>query len=142
MRDDAGYWIAWSKVSGVGAHRLRRLWECFGSMELAWHAPAQELLKAGLDQRTVQAAIADRLALDPKAEAERLARSGADFVTVADAHYPSLLRTVEGAPASLHLQGALGRPTRWPLRSSEAVLSQATASRSHFGSWATWCGTE
>ncbi len=107
MRDDAGYWIAWSKVSGVGAHRLRRLWECFGSMELAWHAPAQELLKAGLDQRTVQAAIADRLALDPKAEAERLARSGADFVTVADAHYPSLLRTVEGARASLHLQGAL-----------------------------------
>jgi DNA processing protein len=107
MRADAGFWIAWSKVSGIGAHRLRLLWEHFGDMEIAWHAPAAELSRAGIDQRTVQAAVAERPALLPAAEAERLVHSKAGFITIGDAEFPALLRTVDGGPAMLHVQGTV-----------------------------------
>ncbi len=76
-------------------------------MERAWKATPHDLLSAGLDQRTVEAAIRERPLLDPVAERERLARSGADFVTMGDHDYPALLRTVDGAPAALHVIGAL-----------------------------------
>lgn len=107
MRADAGYWIAWSKVTGVGATRLRRLWEHFGDLGAAWRAGAGELQRAGLDARIVASAIAERGALRPEAEAEQLVRSGVALLTVADAEYPALLRTVEGAPATLYVRGAL-----------------------------------
>jgi DNA processing protein len=107
MGADAGYWIAWSKVTGIGASRLRRLWEYFGDLRLAWEAGLVELQRAGLDTRAASAAIAERGALRPEAEAEHLARSGVALITVADAEYPALLRTVDGAPATLYVRGAL-----------------------------------
>ena len=60
MRADAGYWIALSKVTGIGAGRLRRLWECFGDMQVAWKAAPSDLQRAGLDARTVAAIVAER----------------------------------------------------------------------------------
>ncbi len=107
MRCDAGYWVAWSKVSGVGAMRVRRLWEHFGDMERAWQAAPGELLAAGLDQRTVQAAVQERALLDPAAEQKRLALTGAELVTIADPEYPALLRTADGGPAALSWIGTL-----------------------------------
>lgn len=107
MRSDAGYWIAWSKVGGVGAARLRRLWEHFGDLGLAWSAGSADLQRAGLDARTVAAALTERAKLDPASEAERLARSGATLYTIADAEYPALLRPVDGAPATLYVRGTL-----------------------------------
>ncbi|MDB5077794.1 MAG: processing protein DprA [Chloroflexi bacterium] len=107
MRDDAGYWVAWSKITGIGASRLRRLWEHFGDLDRAWHAPAAELLRAGLDQRTVQAAAAERGSLNPINEFAKLQSTGTELITVADAEYPALLRTADGSPAILHLHGAL-----------------------------------
>jgi len=107
LREDAGYWVAWSKVSGIGANRMRRLWEHFGDMELAWNAPAHALLHAGLDQRTALAALEERSKYDPALEAARLAQSGTNLVTLADPAYPAMLRTVDGAPVSLHTLGTL-----------------------------------
>jgi DNA processing protein len=107
MRPDAGYWIAWSKISGVGAMRLRRLWEHFGDMQLAWAAGSSAMAAAGLDQRTIQAALIERSQLDPVAEAARLVQAKVDLVTIADASFPALLRPIEGAPAALHVTGTL-----------------------------------
>ena len=107
MRDDAGHWVAWSKIGGIGAARLRRLWEYFGDLAVAWQAGAPELVRAGLDARTVEAALAQRPRLQPEAEREHLERAGVDLVTVADAHYPALLRPLEGSPACLHVRGSL-----------------------------------
>lgn len=55
MRADAGYWVAFSRVSGIGAMRLRRLWEFFGDLSEAWSAGERALRQAGLDTRTVEA---------------------------------------------------------------------------------------
>lgn len=76
-------------------------------MEVAWRANERELQRAGLDGRTAAAAVAERAALQPEREAERLARSDASLITVADPDYPALLRTVDGAPATLYVRGHL-----------------------------------
>lgn len=107
MRADAGHWVAWSKITGVGAARVRRLWEHFGDLASAWEAPGDALLRAGLDRRVVAATLAERPRLNPAGEYERLARAGVDLVTIADPTYPALLRRGEGAPACLHVRGTL-----------------------------------
>ncbi|HVA91404.1 MAG TPA: DNA-processing protein DprA [Chloroflexota bacterium] len=107
MREDAGYWIAWSRITGIGAARVRRLWEHFGDLATAWEAPAEALLRAGIDRRVAAAAVSERPALNPRAERDALERAGVDLVTLADPTYPVLLRRGDGGPASLHVRGAL-----------------------------------
>jgi DNA processing protein len=107
MRDDAGYWVAWTKISGVGAARLKRLWEYFGDLAIAWSADPGDLECAGIDQRTIAAFLAERRGLDPGMEAEKLDRAGVDLLTLADAAYPTSLRPLDGAPACLHVKGNL-----------------------------------
>ncbi|MGH2387912.1 MAG: DNA-processing protein DprA [Chloroflexota bacterium] len=107
MRQDAGYWVAWSKVTGVGAARLKRLWEHFGDLEAAWRAPQSVLARAGLDSRAAAAALAERGALNPNAERERLERANVELITIDDASYPALLRRGEGAPACFYVRGTL-----------------------------------
>ncbi len=107
MRQDAGYWIAWSKVTGIGATRLKRLWEHFGDLEAAWRAPHSALVRAGLDGRVAAAAVAERGALDPLAELTLLESAGVGLITIDDPAYPALLRRGDGAPAFLHVRGEL-----------------------------------
>jgi DNA processing protein len=107
MRRDAGYWIAWSKVTGIGAARLKRLWEHFGDLEAAWRAPESALVQAGLDGRVAAAAVAERGSLNPLAEQERLAAARVELITIDDPTYPALLRRGDGAPAFLHVRGEL-----------------------------------
>ena len=99
--------MAWSKVTGIGAARLKRLWEHFGDLEAAWHATEITLVRAGLDGRTAAAAATERGSLNPLAERERLERANVDLITIGDAAYPALLRRGEGAPACLHVRGEL-----------------------------------
>lgn len=39
------YWLAWSKIKGIGAVSLKRIYDYFGSVELAWKINESELLK-------------------------------------------------------------------------------------------------
>ena len=41
-------------VKGVGAVRMRQLLEFFGSAEIAWNAPAEGLISAGLPNKVVE----------------------------------------------------------------------------------------
>jgi DNA processing protein len=107
MRTDAGYWIAWSKITGVGAARLKRLWEYFGDLSVAWSATSSDLERAGIDQRTIAAFQAERRGLNPAAEAEKLHAAQVHLLTLADAEYPASLRQLDGAPACLHIRGRL-----------------------------------
>jgi DNA processing protein len=107
MRTDAGYWIAWSRVTGVGAARLKRLWEYFGDLAVAWAATSQDLERAGIDQRTVAAFQVERRQINPVAEADKLQAAHVQLVTLADAEYPASLRQLDGAPACLYILGSL-----------------------------------
>ena len=48
------YWVGFSKVSGIGASRLRALIDYFGDLETAWNAHGHDLQQAGLDRRSLE----------------------------------------------------------------------------------------
>ncbi|NEO28054.1 MAG: DNA processing protein DprA, partial [Kamptonema sp. SIO4C4] len=45
LNQERVYWLAWSKVAGVGAVSIQRLRQHFGSLQAAWTAPKEELLR-------------------------------------------------------------------------------------------------
>ena len=48
------YWIGFNLVKGIGSVRLQGLLDFFGSLEIAWQAPADALRAAGLSQKLVE----------------------------------------------------------------------------------------
>jgi len=50
--EQAGYWLAFSYVRGIGAVRFRKLLSFFGELSRAWQAGTAELIAAGLSEKT------------------------------------------------------------------------------------------
>lgn len=113
MHKDTPYYIAFSKVPGIGPARLRRLTGYFGNIESAWHATLGDLLAAGLDGRSAASLVETRRNARPDAELERLAKLGAHAVTWEDAEYPAALRELDGMPPVLYVLGELSPQDSW-----------------------------
>src|SRR5439155_4293173 len=102
MTDQTRYWIALSRVSGIGPARMRLLLEHFESPEAAWNALYADLLEAGLDAKTTEALAAARRDADLDAEMERLDKMGGRALTWETESYPKRLMEVDDAPPILY----------------------------------------
>lgn len=107
------YWLALTRVPGIGPARFQRLIQHFGSAVAAWRAPAVALAQAGLDARAVQHLLTLRAAFDPVGEQERLAARGITALTIEDAAYPAALREIADPPPVLFLRGQLVAADDW-----------------------------
>jgi len=112
---DLPYWIAFTRVRGIGPARFRRLMDVFGDAATAWRASLADLARVGLDRRTVEAFVAQRQRIDPQRELARLAKLGATAVTWRDEAYPRLLRLTDGPPPVLYICGALLPADEWAI---------------------------
>jgi DNA processing protein len=110
---DVRYWVAFNKVPGIGAARLRALLDYFGDLEIAWRAPAHDLRQAGLDRRSISNLVEARDALDLDAEMEQLKRKGVAVLTWEDAAYSRNLGQVYNAPPVLYVRGQLEKRDEW-----------------------------
>lgn len=122
-----GFWIAFNKVSGIGANRLAALLQHFGSIERAWRASIHELQSAGLDRRSLENLLTARRTIDPEAEWKRAIHSGVQVITWEDSDYPANLRTVDGAPPVLYVRGEID------VRDEIAVAIVGTRRASDYG---------
>jgi DNA processing protein len=104
---DLRYWIGFHLTPGVGAARIGRLVERFGSVAAAWTATERELRAAGLPFDVVTALLAERAKIDLDRELERLARHEVQALTLDDAEYPRLLRHIASPPPILYVRGQL-----------------------------------
>jgi DNA processing protein len=111
--EDIQYWVGFSKVSGIGASRLRALIDYFGELKTAWNADAHDLRQAGLDRRSLDNLLKARAKLDLGAEVRRLARAGIQVLTWDDADYPPNLRQIYNAPPVLYVQGRIETRDEW-----------------------------
>ncbi len=59
MGDEKEYWLALSRVGGIGAVRFRVLLDAFGSIEAAWHASSEALRGSGIGPAAVSALVDD-----------------------------------------------------------------------------------
>jgi DNA processing protein len=111
--EDLCYWVGFSRVSGIGAARLRALLDYFGHIEAAWQAPPHDLQQAGLDKRSLANLLRARERLDLDAEVEKLARAQVQVLTWDDDAYPPNLRQIFNAPPVLHVRGSLETRDEW-----------------------------
>lgn len=101
------YWLAFSLVSGIGARRLARLLQFFGSAEAAWLASEHDLRLSGVEAQIIDNVIAARQKRDIAHEIARIESVGAHFITLDDDAYPSLLRHIDDAPPILYVRGSV-----------------------------------
>jgi DNA processing protein len=106
--EQLAYWIAFSRVLGIGPVRFQLLLDFFHEdAAAAWHADAKTLLLAKLDHKTIASFLAQRAKITPMQELERLKRLRVHVITWKDKTYPPLLRKIEYAPAVLYVCGNL-----------------------------------
>ncbi len=107
------YWVAFSKIPGIGASRARKLEERFGTLEAAWQADAFALKAAGLDDRVIGAFVRERRKISPEAEMEKLDSARVQALALPDSSYPSRLREIQNPPMVLYVRGQLTTEDEW-----------------------------
>ena len=112
--EERAYWLAWSRIGGIGPIVLQRLQQHFGTLARAWTASPLELGQiAGIGRQTIEkiekercsygAASLTRLKLEKLLE-EHLAKNP-NFWTPAEADYPRLLLEIPSPPPLLYYRG-------------------------------------
>lgn len=104
---ELGYWVAMSRVRGVGIGRLRALNAYFGSLKRVWEASAIDLLQSGLDEQTTRQICDARDALSPDEEVLALEKHGIRGVMCNEPGYPGFLTRICDAPPVLFVRGDL-----------------------------------
>ena len=107
------YWVGFNIVRGIGPTRLRALLDYFGDVERAWHAPGEELRRAGLDRRSLENLLAARAVRDLDQELEKVAAVGAHLLTWESPGYPRLLREISDPPPVLYVKGTMTEEDAW-----------------------------
>ena len=115
MTEEVGYWVGFSRVTGIGPVRLRALLDHFGSIQAAWEASPATLRALGFDQRTIESFLGTRQRLDLAAELERLAAANVQVLTWDSPDYPALLKSIPSPPPVLYLRGRLLPKDEWAL---------------------------
>ncbi|MBA2288641.1 MAG: DNA-protecting protein DprA, partial [Ktedonobacteraceae bacterium] len=114
--DELAYWIAFSRVSGIGPVYFKKLLDFFQEeVRLAWKADRRELAQAGLGQKLIESFLKQRAAIEPLHELERLERRRIRVITWKDATYPPALRKTPSAPFVLYTCGVLSREDQFAL---------------------------
>lgn len=108
MREERGYWLAWSQVSGIGPVLLQRLYQHFGSPKTAWEANSSTLGEVeGFGYQTLQKVIQQRSQINPEQFLKQHEQDNPNFWTPADAEYPRLLRETPSPPPVLYYSGKI-----------------------------------
>lgn len=103
---ERAFWLAWSKVPGVGPVLLKRLEQHFGTLCTAWQTNLQNLQAVeGLGPHTLAAIAAAKTKLHPEQLLEQHQQANPEFWTPADADYPRLLLEIPDPPPVLYHRG-------------------------------------
>jgi DNA processing protein len=106
MSQERIYWLAWSKVAGVGPILIDRLCQRFGNLETAWNIDGQQLLQIdGIGTQSLAKILAARASIDPQKLLREHTLDNPDWWVRSDADYPALLAEIPSAPTVLYYRG-------------------------------------
>ena len=111
--NELAYWVALHRVGRLGAARFALLEAAFESMEAAWRADREELVAAGLDERTAEEIVRRRPDIDPAAECERLHEADVRALHRPHPAYPARLREIDDAPPVVYVKGSWEQQDDW-----------------------------
>lgn len=101
------YWIGFNLVKGIGSVRLQGLLDFFGSLEIAWQAPADALRAAGLSQKLVENMVQVRHGADLEQIYENILKKGIQVLTWDEDAYPRRLKNIDQPPPVIYVRGTL-----------------------------------
>ena len=108
MDNRAKYWCAFSKLTKTGSAFVNKVFEHFGSIELAWHAQTYDLWKIeGLRRQSLECFLKERDKINPDECYEYILKRGFDFIHLEDDRYPYLLKNIDNPPSGLFVVGDL-----------------------------------
>lgn len=101
------YWL--TQVEGMGAIKIRKLYEYGSSFEAAYNMKEQELKRLDfLGKKDVEALYNSKVSLAQlNEEYHGLLEKGIRFITILDAEYPKRLRNIYDMPMALFVKGGL-----------------------------------
>ncbi|MBD0335118.1 MAG: DNA-protecting protein DprA [Cyanobacteria bacterium Co-bin13] len=106
MANERAYWLAWSRLKGVGPVLQKRIYEHFGGLAIAWTASAAALQQVdGLGQGLVSSILQQRSSVSPEALLSAHEDQCPAFWTPADPGYPALLLAIPDPPPLLYYRG-------------------------------------
>jgi len=129
------YLVAFNMAPGIGGRRLLAIQDYFGTLEEAWKATTEDLMKVeGIGPKTAERFCTLRADLSPRAEEAWAKSLGAEIITLYDEEYPTYLRRLAVPPPVLYVQGQLPQElgvavvgTRKPSRMGVAQARQFSA---------------
>jgi len=104
---DLKYWVAFSKIPGIGRVKISGLLEHFETLGNAWKATAAELKKSGLDSKTVDNIVNLRTKISPDKEIDALNKYKIKALICESEDYPSRLKEIYDYPPVLYVRGDL-----------------------------------
>ena len=126
MSNDDKYWYAFAKLTKTTSVFVNRVWEYFGSIELAWHAEPYDLWQIeGMQKSQINGFLEERKSINPDECKEYIQKRGIDFIHPEDKRYPKLLRYIDNPPTGLFM---LGDITQCNLEKTLAVVGSRKAS--------------
>ncbi|PID85408.1 MAG: DNA-protecting protein DprA [Chloroflexi bacterium] len=107
MMSELKYWLGFNIVKGVGPAKVQALLDFYGELSAAWVAPEHELMRIGLDKRSLKALRAARERLDLDAEMAKIEAAGIQLLTWHMPEYPSYLKETPTPPPLIYVAGEL-----------------------------------
>jgi DNA processing protein len=99
------YWLALALTPGLGATRVRKLIEHFGSPERVFHASLTELEATGMQAVSAQALATGKSLELAEQECAKAVESSARILALSDPEYPLRLKEIYDPPVVLFVRG-------------------------------------
>ncbi|NJK41634.1 MAG: DNA-protecting protein DprA [Acaryochloridaceae cyanobacterium SU_2_1] len=104
--EERGYWLAWSRIPGIGPVTLGRLQQEFGSLSAAWAADSNALQRvSGMGPQTLQTIAQKRAILIPQELLVQHLQTNPHFWVPVDQGYPRALLEIPDPPSLLYYHG-------------------------------------
>ncbi len=105
MSESIPFWLALTRIEGLGIRGCHKLIEHFGSAQAAYMASLTELESCGVPARVAQAIFAQAALKEAERELEKIAEADCRMIVFDSEEYPPLLKQVPDAPLLLYVRG-------------------------------------
>jgi DNA processing protein len=106
-KDEKMYWFAFSLVDGLGPKRFALLKNYFGSVQKAWQSPFEDLIRLGLDKKTIEKFLKFKKNINLSSSFLRLREKRIECQILADDSYPENLKKTDNPPFVLFVKGKI-----------------------------------
>ncbi|MGA2984698.1 MAG: DNA-processing protein DprA [Terriglobia bacterium] len=105
MSESIPFWLALTRIEGLGIRGCHKLIEHFGSPQAAYMASLTELESCGVPARVAQAIFAQACLKEGEKELQEAAKADCQVIAFDSEEYPPLLKQIPDAPLLLYVRG-------------------------------------